>query len=136
MGVAFFAAGRVANTREGLVYEVITLLGGLAGVSLILYALFANPSQQIGPANAPMPVSLATPPRVRSANELVLGGSGLLIASTLVIGIAISAGPPWALLGLVLLLPMVTGCAYLCLRFLRAPEREWRIDLRRLTRHR
>jgi hypothetical protein len=29
---------------------------------------------------------------------------------------------------------MVSGCAYLCFRFVRAPEREWRIDLQRLTR--
>jgi hypothetical protein len=136
VGVAFFAAGRVADTREGLVYEVITLLGGLAGVSLILYGLFANTGEHVRPASARSPVSLATPPPVQSANDLLLGGSGLLVAAILVIGIGINAGPPWALLGLVLLLPMVTGCAYLCFRFLRAPEREWRIDLERLTRHR
>jgi hypothetical protein len=63
-----------------------------------------------------------------------LGGGGLLIATILIVGIALSTGPLWGLLGLVLLLPMVAGCAYLCVRFLRAPEREWRIDLQRLTR--
>jgi hypothetical protein len=51
----------------------------------------------------------------------------------LVAGIAFSAGAPWALMGLVLLLPMILGSAYLCLRFVRAPQREWKIDLRRLT---
>jgi hypothetical protein len=32
------------------------------------------------------------------------------------------------------LLPMVIGSAYLCWRFWRSPEREWRIDFHRLTR--
>jgi hypothetical protein len=64
----------------------------------------------------------------------LLGGGGLLIATILIVGIALSTGPLWGLLGLVLLLPMVVGCGYLCVRFLRAPEREWRIDLQRLTR--
>jgi hypothetical protein len=42
----------------------------------------------------------------------------------------------WALMGLALLLPMVIGCGYLCLRFLRAPQREWKIDLQKLTSRR
>lgn len=134
--VAFFAAARVADTRVGLVFETITLLAGLAGVSLILYGLFATTGQPNDPAGARSPVIVATPPRARSANDLLLGGSGLLLATILIIGIALSTGPLWALLGLVLLLPMIAGCAYLCFRFLRAPEREWRIDLQRLTRHR
>ncbi len=136
VAVAFFAAGRVADTRQGLVFEVITLLAGLAGVSLVLYGLLATTGQQNGPASARLSAILEMPPQARSANDLLLGGSGLLIATILIIGIALSAGLLWALLGLVLLLPMVTGCAYLCFRFLRAPEREWRIDLRRFTRHR
>jgi hypothetical protein len=136
VAVAFFAAARVADTREGLVFETITLLAGLAGVSLVLYGLFATTGQQNGPASARPPVIQAPPPRVRSANDLVLGGSGLLLATILIIGIALSTGLLWALLGIVLLLPMVAGCTYLCFRFLRAPEREWRIDLQRLTRHR
>ena len=134
--VAFLAAGRVADTRAGLVYEVITLLGGLAAVILILYGLFGSSGRQKGPASAPFPSDLAMPTRIRSANDLLLGVGGLLIATILIIGIAVSTGPLWALLGLVLLLPMVAGCAYLCFRFLSAPEREWRIDLQRLTRHR
>ena len=72
-------------------------------------------------------------PQVRSANELLIGGIGLGIAAVLITGVALSAGMLWALLGLALLLPMVIGCAYLCLRFLRAPEREWKIDVQRLT---
>jgi hypothetical protein len=136
VAVAFFAAARVADTREGLVFETITLLAGLAGVSLVLYGLFATVGQTSGVASGRSPVNQATPPQVRSANDLLLGGSGLLLATILIIGIALSTGPLWALLGVVMLLPMVAGCVYLCFRFLRAPEREWRIDLQRLTRHR
>lgn len=136
VAVAFFAAGHVADTREGLVFEVITLLAGLAGVCLVLYGLFAATGQYRGAASTPSPVVLATPPKARLANDLLVGVSGLVIAMVLIIGIALSTGPLWALLGVVLLLPMVTGCAYLCFLFIRAPEREWRIDLQRLTRHR
>ena len=131
VGIAFFAATRVANTREGLLYEVVTLLAGMAGVILVLYGLFARSK---GPADARLPAE--PPSRIRSANDLVLGAGGLLVATILVLGIALTTGPLWALLGLLLLLPMVAGCAYLCFRFLRAPERVWRIDLRSLTRHR
>jgi hypothetical protein len=136
VAVAFVAAARVADTREGLVFETITLLAGLAGVSLVLYGLFATSGELHRPAGPRSPVIVAAPPQVRSANDLLLGGGGLLLAIILIIGIALSTGPLWALLGLVLLLPMVAGCAFLCFRFLRAPEREWRIDLERLTRHR
>jgi hypothetical protein len=134
VAVAFFAAGRVADTREGLVFEVITLLAGLAGVCLVLYGLFATTGQTGTDPRAQMPLMRATPPQVRSANDLLIGGCGLLTATILIVGIGLSTGPLWALLGVVLLLPMVSGCAYLCFRFVRAPEREWRIDLQRLTR--
>jgi hypothetical protein len=134
VGLAFLAAGRVADTREGLIFEVVTLLAGMAGVILVLYGLFATSGQSSGQAIEPLPRIRSTPQRVRSANDLLLGGGGLLIAMILIVGIALSTGPLWGLLGLVLLLPMVVGCAYLCVRFLRAPEREWRIDLQRLTR--
>jgi hypothetical protein len=134
VGLAFLAAGRVADTREGLIFEVITLLAGMAGVLLVLFGLFATSGQTSGQAAEPLPRDRPTPQRVRSANDLLLGGGGLLIATILIVGIALSTGPLWGLLGLVLLLPMVVGCAYLCVRFFKAPEREWRIDLQRLTR--
>jgi hypothetical protein len=134
IGIAFLAAGRVADTREGLISEVITLLAGMAGVMLVLYGLFAASGRAGGQPAELLNRNQSTPPRVRSANDLLLGAGGLLIATTLIVGIALSTGPVWGLLGLVLLLPMVAGCAYLCVRFLRAPEREWRIDLQRLTR--
>ena len=134
IGVAFLAAGRVADTRDGLISEVITLLAGMAGVILVLYGLFASSGR---PGGQPVELPNRTrsmPQRVRSANDLLLGAGGLSIATILIVGIALSTGPVWGLLGLVLLLPMVAGCAYLCVRFIRAPEREWRIDLQRLTR--
>jgi hypothetical protein len=134
IGMAFVAAGRVADTREGLIFEVVTLLAGMVGVILVLYGLFATSGRTSGqPADLPNR-NRPTPQRVRSANDLLLGAGGLLIATILIVGIALSTGPLWGLLGLVLLLPMVAGCAYLCVRFIRAPEREWRIDLQRLTR--
>lgn len=132
VAVAFFAGGRVADTREGLIYEVIALLGGLAGISLILYGLVA-PAARAHPGSPRSPVTLPPAVQIRSANELVIGGIGLVIAAFLITGIGLSASMLWALMGLVLLLPMVIGCGYLCLRFLRAPQREWKLDLRRLT---
>ena len=131
--VAFLAGSRVADTREGLVFEVIALLAGLAGVILFMYGWMAAMARaHKGPAHTLVTPPPATP--VRSANELLIGGGGLAAAAILVVGVGLSAGTLWAVLGLVLLLPMVVGSAYLCLRFLRAPQREWKIDLQRLTR--
>jgi hypothetical protein len=135
VAVAFLAGSRVADTHEGLVYEVIALLAGLAGVSLILYGWVAGTARAKAGPSLP-PVTLAPAGQIRSANELLIGGIGLVIATVLVAGIAISAGTLWGVLGLVLLLPMAIGCVYLCLRFLRAPQREWKIDIQRLTRRR
>jgi hypothetical protein len=133
--VAFLAGARIADTREGLVFEVIALLAGLTGVSLVLYGWVAA---MAGAHAAPPRPPVASPPaaQVRWANELLIGGAGLVIAMVLVIGIALSAGVLWAVLGLVLLLPMAIGSAFMCLRFLRAPQRVWKIDLQRLTNHR
>jgi hypothetical protein len=133
--VAFGAGSRVADTREGLLYEVTALLAGLAGVSLVLYGWVSRARPRAGgtspPAAKPLPI------QSRSASDLLFGGAGLVIAAVLVAGIVLSAGALWALMGFVLLLPMIVGCAYLCLRFMRAPQREWKIDLRRRpTKHR
>jgi peptidoglycan/LPS O-acetylase OafA/YrhL len=133
VAAAFLAAGRVANTREGLVFETIALLAGLVGGGLILYGLAAR-TRRVGPAAGARPEATERQgPQVRTANDLVAGGGGLLVAALLLVGIGLSAGPLWALLGLVVLLPMVAGCSYLVIRFFRAPEREWRIDLQGLT---
>jgi hypothetical protein len=133
--IAFMAGARVADTREGLLFEVIALLAGLAGVLLILYGWVAATARaHDGPSR---PLATAPPAvQVRLANDLLIGGVGLAIGAILLAGIALSAGVLWAALGLVLLLPMMVGSAFLCLRFLRAPERVWKIDLQRLTHRR
>ncbi|HVS47796.1 MAG TPA: hypothetical protein VHJ99_02705 [Candidatus Dormibacteraeota bacterium] len=116
VAVAFGAAARVANTREGLIAEVITLLAGLVGVGLVLYGLVAGAR----PANRPAVPRSPAPARAPSAREFALGASGLAVAAILVGGLGITAGWQWAALGSVLLLPMIVGSVVLCGRFLRA----------------
>lgn len=129
--IAFFAAGRVADTRDGLLAEVVALLAGLAGVSLVLYAWMAGARPR--PAAAPAVGSKPTN-QIRPATDLLAGGVGLGIAAALIAGVALSAGGLWVIVALVLLLPMIIGSAFLCVRFVRAPERDWKIDLRQLRR--
>ena len=43
-----------------------------------------------------------------------------------------SGGWQWAVIGALLLLPMIAGCVYLCAAFMTAPQRDWTISLRRL----
>lgn len=131
IAIAFAAGSRVADTREGLLYEVTALLTGLAGVILVLYGWVSGARPRAGGISSPATKRPVV--QSRSATDLLVGGVGLVIAAGLVAGIALSAGALWALMGFVLLLPMTLGCAYLCLRFLRAPRRDWKIDLRRLT---
>jgi hypothetical protein len=135
VAVAFIAGSRVADTREGLVFEVLTLLSGLAGASFLIYGLAARtrPSKPDSEARSQTPLP-TTDVQVRSANDVLVGAAGLVVAAVLVSGIAVSLDLLWALLGMVLLLPMVAGCSYLLIRFARAPKREWKLDLRRLTR--
>lgn len=132
--VAFLAGTRVADTREGLIYEVVTLLAGLAGVTLVLYGLVAALGRQ-RPAREAQQPRAAAGEKVHNAAELVVGVTGLLVAAILLAGVSATAGVLWALLGSILLLPMIAGCGYLCIRFLRAPRREWKIDIRSLTNH-
>jgi hypothetical protein len=131
IAVAFLAATNVADTREGLIAEIVTLLSGLAGVALLLYGLI--PKRPARAAVVPPQPAAPAAKQARSANDLVLGGLGLLLALILLTGLVLSAGWIWALVGTILLLPMMIGCGYLLAAFIRAPEREWRIDLRRLT---
>jgi hypothetical protein len=114
--VAFTAATRVADTREGLIAEVVTLLAGVAGVGFLIYGLAARTRTPMGErvARAPRPI------QPRTARDLLVGAGGVALAAILVIGLAISGGPLPAVFGLVLLLPMIAGCVYLCVRFLRA----------------
>lgn len=135
VAVAFAAATRVADTREGLIYEVVTLLAGLAGVSLLLYGLvatFSHPRPTAPTAAAATPVT----EKVHNAGELLVGAVGLVLAAILLAGIAATAGGWWALLGSILLLPMIAGCIYLCFTFARGPRRDWKIDLQKLMSNR
>ena len=114
--VAFAAAARVADTREGLIAEVVTLLAGLAGVGALIYGLAARQrtpaSRQVGRPARPVPP--------RTTRDLLLGAGGVALSAVLVIGLAITGGPLPAVFGLALLLPMIAGSVYLCVRFLRA----------------
>ena len=130
VAVAFVAAGRVADTREGLVAEVVTLFAGLGGVLLLLYGMV--PKRRSHARDAPALSSTIVRAGPRSANDLVLGSAGLLVGAILLTGLVMSGGWSWALIGALLLLPMIAGCVYLCARFAAAPERDWTVDLRRL----
>ncbi len=130
IAIAFVAAGQVADTREGLIAEVITLFAGLAGVLLLLYGLV--PKRSSPSANAAQRPAASKPTGPRSANDLLLGTAGLLLAAVLLTGLVISGGWGWALIGGLLLLPMIAGCVYLCAAFASAHEKDWTIDLRRL----
>lgn len=133
VALAFAAASRVADTREGLIAEVVTLFSGLAGVGLLLYGLTSGRGPRRRPATSETKLVDETT-KARNANDLVLGGAGLVLAIALVIGLALSGGAMWAGFGAVMLLPMAAGSVYLCARFIRSPTRTWRIDLRRRDR--
>ncbi len=118
IALAVAAVTRVSDTREGLVAEVITLLGGATGIALLIYGLATRPRAVSMPAaRTAAPASARRP---RSAGDLRLGGAGLLLALVLLGGLAFSGGVLWATLGLALLLPMIAGSIYLCVRYLRA----------------
>jgi len=122
--VAFAAGSRVADTREGLIAEVVALLGGLAGVSLVLYGMFAG--IRSAPPRASATRSRSEPEVIaRPVRDLALGAAGIGLALFLVGGLAVSGGVLWAGLGSVLLVPMIAGSIYLCVRFARAPARDW-----------
>jgi hypothetical protein len=134
IAVAFVAAFGVADTRQGLVAEVVTLLSGLAGTGLLIYGLVPHWASGAPQGSSRSAATRKASPR--TANDLVLGIGGLLLAAVLLTGLAISGGWLWAGLGGVLLLPMGIGSAYLVAAFTRDPGRMWRIDLRRLSRRR
>jgi hypothetical protein len=119
VALAVGAVTRVADTREGLVAEVVTLLSALVGISLLIYGLTARrrPADPSRPAQA-RPATAQ--PRPRTRRDLVLGAAGVVLAAILLLGLGVSGGPIWAGFGLALLLPMIAGSVYLCLRFLRS----------------
>ncbi|HYM67946.1 MAG TPA: hypothetical protein VEW68_11695, partial [Patescibacteria group bacterium] len=79
---------------------------------------------------SPPPVTPLTP-QVRTVRDLITGVGGLLLASILLTGIALYSGALWAALGGLLLVPMIAGSIYLCARFMTAPERSWKLELRK-----
>ena len=116
--LAFGSATRVADTREGLIAEVITLLGGLAGIVLLTYAFASRPRPQ-----AVQPPPSTAPRQARpqqSRRDLLLGAGGIVLTLLLLGGLAYSGGALWAGFGLALMLPMLAGSVYLCVRYLRA----------------
>jgi hypothetical protein len=117
--LAFAAVTRVSDSREGLVAEVITLLGGLAGIGLLVYGLAARRAAS-GRPSLTRELEARRGPRPRANRDLVLGAGGIALALLLLSGLAISGGALWAALGLALMLPMISGSVYLCVRFLRA----------------
>jgi hypothetical protein len=116
--IAFAAATFVADTREGLIAEVVTLMAGVVGVSLLLYGLLAHAR----PASRRSVSSGPEPARAPSSRDFTIGAAGLGLAVILIGGLAVSAGWQWAALGSVMLLPMIAGSAFLCGRFLRARQ--------------
>lgn len=118
IALAFGAATFVADTREGLIAEVVTLMAGLVGVSLLLYGLLAGAR----PAPRPSTPPSQAPARAPSPREFAIGAAGLVLAVILLGGLAVSAGWQWAALASVMLLPMIAGSAFLCGRFLRARQ--------------
>jgi len=130
IALAFAAATHVADTREGLIAEVVTLFAALAGISLVLYGIFGGARPAAPRASPPTPAR-ASAPDVRSVRDLITGGAGLAVAVVLLSGLAASAGIQWAGLGIVLLLPMIAGSVYLCVRFIRAPLRSWKLELKK-----
>jgi hypothetical protein len=116
--LAFAAAGRVTDTREGLVAEVVTLLGGGTGFVLLIYSFAAR--KRAAPPPSPAKTAAPRTEYRRTTRDVLLGGGGIAVALLLVAGLAISGGPMWAGFGLALLLPMLAGSVYLCVRYLRA----------------
>ena len=128
--LAFAAATRVADTRQGLIAEVVTLLAGLAGISLLLFGLIAGASRSASRVERPRPAQLPTPV-VRPLTDLLAGAGGIVIALVLLGGLAVSGGFEWAGFGLLIMVPMIAGSVYLCVRFARAPARDWKIELKK-----
>lgn len=129
IGVAAIAATRVENSRAGLIAEIIMYLSVVAGLVLLFYGIYAGRSRGTS-VRTESSQSTSPEPQVRSANDLVLGTAGIVLAIALLSGLAISGGMLWATFGFILLLPMLVGSLYLSQRFLRAPSRDWRVELR------
>ena len=116
--LAFAAATHVEDTRDGLIAEIVLMFSALSGVCLLVYGLAARKGLPAAPVVARAATSEG--PRPRSKNDVLLGGGGIGVAVILLAGLTFSGDAFLAALGLILLLPMIAGSVYLCLRFLRS----------------
>jgi hypothetical protein len=122
MALAFAAATRVADTRDGLIAEVILLFAALAGIGLLIYGLAARRGLAAAPG-LPARVVAGARPQTGSRRDLLTGAGGVALGAALLAGLALSGGLLWLMLGFVLLLPMLAGSVYLFVRFLRSASR-------------
>ncbi len=126
LGIALLAVSAgaftlVADSKEGQIAEVITLLAFGTGFVLALYGVAARPRPTpSGTAARSAPPAVGASVRAGSPRDLAFGAGGIALTAVLVIGLALSAGPLWAGFGFVALLPMLVGSVYLCWRSLRA----------------
>jgi len=125
VALAFAAATRVADTREGLIAEVILLFAAMAGIALLIYGLAARRglAEPRLPAGTPARVLQAARSRPRSTRDLLTGAGGVALAAALLAGLALSGGVLWVALGFALLLPMLAGSVYLFVRYMRGASR-------------
>lgn len=128
LGIALLAASaiaftRVADTKEGQIAEVVTLLAFGSGFALALYGVAARkrPAQRGSPAAVVRSEEAAAP--AHSARDLAVGAAGVIVTAALLTGLALSGGLMWAGFGFVILLPMLAGSVYLCWRSLRTNPR-------------
>lgn len=123
--LAFVAASRVADTREGLIAEIVTLLAGGSGVSLGIYGLAARDRPASPPRRPPGDGRLRQrmfQPSRNPRTDLAFGVVGIGLAVFLLVGLGLSGGLGLAGLGLMVLSPMVAGSVYLCWRSLRTNQ--------------
>ncbi len=116
LALSVIAFTMVADTREGQIAEVITLLAFGSGFVLLIYGFAARrrPSPASGAHGEPQ-TGRASAPR-GSPRDLALGVAGVMVSAVLVTGLAVTGGLMWAGFGFVILLPMLAGSVYLCWR--------------------
>ncbi len=120
LAVSVIAFTKVADSREGQVAEVVTLLAFGIGFVLLIYAFAARPRPAPPAAVAPKEPQGGHPSMPHgSPRDLALGAAGVVVSAVLVTGLAVTGGLLWAGLGFVVLLPMLAGSVYLCWRSLK-----------------
>lgn len=122
LALSAIAFTKVADTREGQIAEVVTLLAFGSGFVLLIYGLAAR-RRSTPPAVAPGELRGGQNSAPRgSPRDLALGAAGVIVSAALVTGLAVTGGLLWAGLGFVILLPMLAGSVYLCWRSIRTNQ--------------